>query len=231
MLSSVVQLRLQQLENNVARVLKLLNDYEVELVDETDPGTKSKYYRRIDDLKQQRNSYESELVTLQEKLKNDQPQEVVSTISSQLQQIDKKLDWLAGSQVALHESISIYFTTEERFLINPIANQLSEAQVIEVKTVLEAVESNQISDNEANLAVSEINQLLALLKDRNVELPDGNEAIVEVLNQPTLDAKHALKVSIPIIPFILSYEGELELGAGIKLKETWNHWKAKLWIR
>lgn len=228
MLSSVIQLRLQQLENNVVRVLRLLNDYEVELVDETDPGMKSKYQRRIENLKQQKNSYESELITLQEQLKNDQPQEVVSTISSQLQQIDKKINWLSDNQFALCERLLMYFTAEERLLINPIANKLDEAQAIEVETVLEVIESNQISENEVNLVVSEIHQLLSLLRDRNIELPDGNEAIVEVLNQPTLDAKHALKVSVPIIPFILSYEGELGLNAGVKLKETWNYWKAKV---
>ena len=44
---------------------------------------------------------------------------------------------------------------------------------------------------------------------------------------PEIDAKHALKVSIPIIPFILAYEGELGLGTGIKLKEVWKNLKSK----
>ncbi|OYD99559.1 hypothetical protein [Nostoc sp. 'Peltigera membranacea cyanobiont' 232] len=67
------------------------------------------------------------------------------------------------------------------------------------------------------------------MKEKGFELPSGNEAIIEVLNHPTLDAKHALKVSIPIIPFILSYEGELGLGAGVKIREAWERWKTKLW--
>lgn len=228
MLPSVMQLRLQQLEDNVTRVLKLLNDYEVELIDETDPGTKSKYQRRIAELRQQRDSYESELLSLQGQLKNNQSQATVSAISSQLQQIDKKLNWLAGSQAALHESILMHFAAEEKLLINSITQQLNESQAIEVETLLELVETHKISDQEANLVVSEINQILTLLKDNDIKLPSGNERIAEVLNQPTLDAKHALKVSIPIIPFILSYEGELGLGAGIKLKETWSYWKTKL---
>lgn len=64
MLPSIVQMRLKQLEDNVARVLKLLNDYEVELSDESDPGTKNKYRRRIEDLRKQRDEYESELIVI-----------------------------------------------------------------------------------------------------------------------------------------------------------------------
>ena len=47
MLPATTQMRLKQLEGNVSRVLSLLNGYEVELLDESDPGTKNRYRRRI----------------------------------------------------------------------------------------------------------------------------------------------------------------------------------------
>nr|MDZ8041998.1 hypothetical protein [Nostoc sp. CreGUA01] len=182
MLPSIMQIRLQQLEDNVARILKLLNDYEVELSDESDPGTKNKYRRRVEDLRKQRDEYENELIVIQKQLTNEQPEGQVSIIASQLQQIDNKLNWLADSQAALHQVILVYFTTEEKALIAPIAKQLEEAQIVEVKSVLEAVESNQVSEEETKLVIAQLQQTLALLKEKGFELPIGNEAIVEVLN-------------------------------------------------
>lgn len=88
MSSSIYQLRLQQLENNITRVLKLLNDYEVELFDEADPGIRNKYFRRIEDLKQQRDDYEAELTNLKEHLGNAQSEGKISIISSGLQKIE-----------------------------------------------------------------------------------------------------------------------------------------------
>jgi len=41
----------------------------------------------------------------------------------------------------------------------------------------------------------------------------------EVVDDPKLDVGHKLKVSIPIIPLILSYEGEIDLKSGLNLKK------------
>ena len=51
----------------------------------------------------------------------------------------------------------------------------------------------------------------------------------EVVDDPKLDVGHKLKVSIPIIPLILSYEGEIDLKSGLNLKKAWQ--KLKTWIR
>jgi hypothetical protein len=228
MLPAIMQMRVTQLEGHVTRVLSLINDYEVELSDESDPLTKSKYRRRMEDLRQQYNSYEKELITIQEQMSNEQPQEQISIIESKLQRIDEKLNWLAGGQIALHQTILEHFTAGEIAVIEPITRQLEEAQIVEVESVLRAIDSNQVGEEDINLVVAQLKQVLDSMKEKNIALPSGNEAIIEILNYPTLDAKHALKVSIPIIPFILSYEGELGLGAGVKIREAWEHWKTKL---
>jgi len=51
----------------------------------------------------------------------------------------------------------------------------------------------------------------------------------EVVNDPKLDVGHKLKVTIPIIPLMLSYEGEIDLKSGLNLKKAWQ--KLKTWIR
>jgi hypothetical protein len=86
MIPSALNLRLQQLEENISRVLQLLNEYEAELLDEDDPGRKSKYRRRVESLKQQKVGYEEEFTDLQVQLANEYPLQT-KTISSQLQKL------------------------------------------------------------------------------------------------------------------------------------------------
>ncbi|GAB4383796.1 MAG: hypothetical protein Kow00121_46270 [Elainellaceae cyanobacterium] len=223
---SALNLRLQHLEENVAQILQLLNDYEKELIYEDDPGRKGKYRRRIEDLKHQKNNYDEELAELRTQLVGEQSTKV-QTISNQLQEIDFKLDLLLDSQVTLHRALLSHFNAGEQALIRPFAEKLDEPQLIEIEAVLEAVDVNPISETEVHQILDETRQLLLSLQQHNLALPGNNNAVLEVLNEPTIDAKHALKVSVPIIPFILSYEGELGLGAGIKLRESWESLKGK----
>lgn len=139
------------------------------------------------------------------------------------------MNWLANNQTALHNSIMKYFTVQESSLMISLIRELGEPELGEVESVLEVVESDQISEEEITLMVEQMQQSLEFLNERNIELSNVSEPIAEmILNQPAVDTRHVLKVSIPIIPFILAYEGELGLGAGVKLRETWNYWKAKL---
>lgn len=230
MLSSIAEMRLQQLEKNVMQVMSLLSEYERELSFGPDPGTKSKYRYRIQDLREQQASYEQELVIIQGQLAGDQQENgKISTIDNQLQQLGHKIDWLVDGQAGLYQALLSYFNTNDQAVIDPVARQLPESQLIEVQSILQLVESGQISEEEINNIVAQVKPALASLSMQGINLPnDNNEALVEAINYPTLDNKHALKLSIPIIPFILSYEGELGIGGGIKIRETWDRWKARL---
>lgn len=226
MLPSVWHLRLQQLESNITRILKLLNEYEEELLDEDDPGIKSKYRRRIESLKQQKVEYEKEFEELQ-----TQPIDGHSlqahNLSEKLQEIDNKIELLLDSQVALGQALLLHFSPEEQDLILPFTQQLDSAKLIQMQAFIEAIDTNKASDEEIQLVLTETQQLLKVIKEHNLSLPAASEPIIEIVNSPTIDAKHALKISIQIIPFILAYEGELGLDTGINLKETWQHFKSK----
>lgn len=221
-----LNLRLQQLEENINRALQRLNEYEEELLDEDDPSRKSKYRRRVESLKQQKSSYEEEFAELQTQLTSEYPLQT-QAISNQLQEIDNKIELLLDNQASLGEVLMLHFSPKEQELLFPFTQQLAEPELINIQAFLEAVETDQASEDEVQLILTETRTLLKELKKRNLALPVGEEAVSEIINSPTIDTKHALKVSIPIIPFILSYEGELGLGAGINLKETWQCWKSK----
>jgi hypothetical protein len=54
------------------------------------------------------------------------------------------------------------------------------------------------------------------------------EKVSGIIADPKLNSNHKLKYSIPIIPLILSYEGEVELKSGLNLKKVWQNLKARL---
>ena len=47
------------------------------------------------------------------------------------------------------------------------------------------------------------------------------EQLAELADAPRMDVKHRLKVTAPIIPLILSYEGEVELGSELNPEAAW----------
>lgn len=42
-----------------------------------------------------------------------------------------------------------------------------------------------------------------------------------MVSAPELSVKHKLKVTIPIVPLLLGYEGEVELNSRLNLEASW----------
>lgn len=227
---SALNLRLQQLEKNIVKVVQLLGEYEEELNDEDDLLKKSKYHRRIEDLKKKQIEYENELIELQSQSSNEQAPQF-QNIAKQLQGIDNKIDLLLDGQSSLSEALLFHFTSVERLIIQPFIQSLDDSDLIQIQASLETIDTKYLNDDESKIILTEAKQLLTELKSRNLSLPVSDEAMSEIINYPTVDTKHSLKLTIPIIPFILSYEGELGAGAGIKLRETWHNWKSRLFSK
>ncbi|MBE9156424.1 hypothetical protein IQ265_06220 [Nodosilinea sp. LEGE 06152] len=226
MISSTLALRLKQLEGNISQVLQLLNEYEKELLDEDDPGRKSKYRRRIESLKQQKEKYEEEFSDLQVQLESEYPDRAQS-LSSQLQIIDDKIDLLLESQEHLFQALMVHFSPKEQGFLSPLAQKLDQIELIKAKAFIEAIDEDLIPEKNVCLMLEEARQMIKASQEKELDLPEENVIIAEIINSPEIDVKHALKVSIPIIPFILAYEGELGLGTGVNLKEAWKGLKSK----
>ena len=217
---AALALRLQQLEKNIVKVVQLLGEYEEELNDEDDPLKKSKYCSRVEDLKKKQIEYENELIELQSQSSNEQAPQF-QNIAKQLQGIDNKIDLLLDGQSSLIQTLLFHFNSVEQMLVQPFIQRLGDSDLIQVQASLETIDTKQLNDEEVQIILTETKHLLTELKSHNLSLPVSSKDIDEIINHPTLDTKHSLKLTIPIIPFILTYEGELVTGAGIKLKETW----------
>lgn len=219
--------RLQDLENNVAGDESLLKDFEDALRFEDNPRRIARYKQDIEKLKVSITKHRQEYEDLSKYVKGNQPPEMIS-IENHLQEMNTKLNFLLNSQVAIYNNLSemrqtllARYDLSERKILEGATQQLNGRQLTITQTLLDALESSQVSELEAR-------EILTILERHIPALPATQADIANIIKDPALDAKHKLKVSIPIIPFILDYEGELEIGTGFNINTAWQKVKSKL---
>jgi hypothetical protein len=220
-------LRLQHLEDNIRQDQDLLKKYEDSLRYEDDPRRQARYSREIEQLRESANRYRKEYDELRAQITGESNVQM-QNVAIDLQQMNTKLDRLSAGQKAIFENINhlrqgllARYNAGEQNIITAITEQLNQAQMVMISTVLNAIETDQVTEQEMQLFLQGIQQNITKLQQNGTALPASQAALVEVINAPGLDFKHRLKVGIPLIPFILDYEGELELGTGINLKGAW----------
>ncbi|QKQ75978.1 hypothetical protein [Nostoc sp. TCL240-02] len=220
-------LRLQHLEDNIKQDQALLKDYEDSLRYEDEPRRKAKYRREIDQLRESANRYQKEYDELRMQITGESNVQM-QNVAIELQQMNTRLDRLYAGQKAIFENINhlrqgllARYNAGEQNIILAITEQLNQAQMVMISTVLDAIETDQVTEQEMQLILQGIQQNITKLQQNGTALSASQAALAEVINAPGLDFKHRLKVGIPLIPFILDYEGELELGTGINLKGAW----------
>lgn len=231
--NSYIKLRLKHLEDNIEQDLNLRKQYEDTLRFEDEPRRKAKYQREIEQLRESANRYQQELDELQKQIASE-PTVHMQAVAIQLQQINTKLNRLSAGQKAIYENINhlrqgllTRYKASEQNIIAAITEQLDRDQITTLSTILDALEANQVSEGEMQNILQSIHLSLTTLQQQGIALPAEQETLAELINAPEVDIKHRLKVSLPIIPFLLDYEGELELGTGVELKAVWQ----KLWVR
>jgi uncharacterized phage infection (PIP) family protein YhgE len=226
--------RLKDLEDNIKQILALLKKYEDALHYEDDPRRQVKYNREIEQLRQSANRYQQEYDRLYQQITGESTVQMQS-VAIQLEEVNNRLDRLSAGQKAIYANINhlrqgllAHYEAGEKNIISAITYQLNESQLTTISALLDAIEANKVSDAEMQNILPRIQESLIILQQRGFTLPVSQEEIVEVINAPQMDFKHRLKVAVPLIPFILDYEGELELGTGINLKEALKQFRARL---
>lgn len=233
--------RLKDLEDNIQQDQNLLKNYEDELRYEGDPRRRARYNREIDRSRESANRYQQEYNEMLKQITGE-PTGQMQNVAIQLQHMNNSLDRLSAGQKALYagqkaiyenindlrQRVLACYNASEKNIISAITERLDKSQMITISAVLDAIEANKISEAEMHNILPSIEQSLIILQQRGVALPVSQQTIVEVINAPQMDFKHRLKVAVPIIPFILDYEGEWELGTGINLKEAWQKLVARV---
>nr|WP_322719793.1 hypothetical protein [Nostoc sp. ChiQUE02]MDZ8232847.1 hypothetical protein [Nostoc sp. ChiQUE02] len=219
--------RLQDLEKNIAEEQKLLKQYEDSLRYESEYRTIGKYEREIERQRESITFYQHEFVELKQKLIGNQSTQVLR-VESKLQELDGKVNVLIKGQIAIYkkqhqmcQALLERYNASEKYIISSIAEQLNQTQLVLTENLLQALDSNMVSE-------PEMQQMLAVLEERLPSLPPSQAGIAEIIKNPELDVRHKLKITLPIIPTLVEYEGEFELGSGFNIKSAWQLLIAKL---
>ena len=223
-------LRLHQLTDNIRQDLNLLKEYEDELRYETDPGLRGKYRRRIERYRESLTRYQREYDELCKQVTGEPPAEMVDT-ADLLRQMNVKLDGLLIGQETIRNALLDRFDASEQTIITAIVQQLDENQLATVQTILDEIETHRVPEDELQETLTALQQALAEISQDNTghsQLVREAKNLSAVVDNPKLDVNQKLKVSVPIIPLILSYEAEVGLKSGLDLKAAWLRLKARV---
>ena len=217
MLSQIFQQRLTDLLDHITQDQKLLKEFEEALTVEDNPRTLKKYKKEIKRQQESIDNYRQEYTELEQQLTGIPTPQIqvvgnqLQIIENQLQQIDAKLNIVLINQ----DSLLLRYQVSEQAILRVFIEQLNQTQLAFTENMLNAVAANQVSE-------SEMLQMLAVLESRIPSLPSSSQAeIAEIIKSPELDARHKITVTLPLVPFLINYEGELELGTGFNIKSAW----------
>lgn len=224
------ELRIKHLQDNVNKDYKLLKEYEDALHFEDDPRRKLKYQREIELLRESAEHYQQEYEDLKRLTAIEPPPDKLKT-ECELQEIKSKLVELQSELSALRQDLIARFDAGERTIVATVINELNQSQLEMTTNVINAMEADRIQENDLKEAISAVQKvIIELLKEprrHDPKMISEATSLYKALDDPKLDLAHKLKLSVPIIPFILEYEGQVELKGRLNLKSVWQTLKDK----
>ena len=235
----LIELRIQQLADNIRQDLNLLKGYEDELRYETDPRRLAKYRREIERQRESLSRYQQEYDDLQKQVIGEPPAEMQET-EDQLRQMNDKLDDLRGGQKVMQDDLKDFrkillarFDANEQAIISTIVQRLDQSQLATVQSILAGIETHSLLESELQETLNAVQQSLSEIKQNKTGMYDSqvvseSKNLSEIVDDPKLDVSHKLKVSVPIIPLILTYETEVGLKSGLNLKAAWEGLTARV---
>lgn len=156
------------------------------------------------------------------------------------EQIHAKLDTLLtgqegirGGLTELQATLVSRYDASEQAIVAKITRHLDQTQSTTVTQVLNAIESKTIPENELQDILTAVEHTLAEVRQlgdklSNPILVNETDQLSEMIDTPEMDVRHRLKVTLPIIPVLLAYEGEIELNSGLNLEAAWQRLVAKM---
>ncbi len=141
-------------------------------------------------------------------------------------EIKRQRDSIERWQKEYKELLYSSFKQNELPTVSGAINRLKKDELLRVGSMMGAVETGRMPEKEIVETLEAIKDAMERIGKQ--KMPDEVSNAAKMMDDPKLDSAHKLKVSIPIIPTILSYETQLEVKGGLNLRKIWDGFWAKV---
>jgi hypothetical protein len=108
--------------------------------------------------------------------------------------------------------------------ITQIIVKLNENHLRELHQINKAITDKMLSEHEIEAFLLQLQSVISRISSYDLN-PDSHSDILkinEIIKSPQLNIENKLKLSIPIIPLILTYEANLGLDIQTEINKLWN---------
>jgi len=147
---------------------------------------------------------------------------ILASLEQRMQGVALGVDELKTGQ----QRILVRFDLTEQRILSPLLARLDAQEATLLDKILDVLDVATIGADELDRHLTVIDTALAELNTRSGQIADRQliasaEQVAQLASPLGLDAKHKLKLTIPMVPVLLSYEGEFELGSKLDLAVVW----------
>lgn len=226
--SGLIQLQKQHIEKRLTSLIGLIDDIQYQLDGKDDPRIRFDLRRQLEDVRERKLEAEEELAGLN----NDMP--VIPTaqdqgLRDQLKIIENKIDHIQNDVGNLRLDVLNRFKGDEQDFVKLLVERLDASQLLATNSLLAAIETSSSTGQELVQTIDDFRKELKAIEPvaRAASSPVAEQLskVNEIFDDPNLDAKHKLEISIPIIPYILTYKSEIGLGSTLNLSAAWDRFQ------
>lgn len=228
---SIIKKRIQQLETLIDEHSNLLFEYEHELLYSSDPRERLRCQNEIEKIGKMIENYRAQYNDLVNQVKAAPTTEPKSEEAPDLALVGEKLDRLEHSisvqfeklgdtmqaeNEKLQSTLLTGFDEKHQLLVDALIKRLDQSQVEMIRELIFTLERRQLSAPEQRYILQAVKLITEQLPA--VSFPQG-AALRRVLEDPSVGMSHKIKISLPILPAVLAYEGEITLDGKMNPKE------------
>jgi hypothetical protein len=140
--------------------------------------------------------------------------------------IKRQRDSIERWQKEYKELLNSSFDLSELPSVSGAINRLEKDEMLRVGSMMGAVATGRMPEKEIVETLGAIKDAMERLGKQ--KMPDEVKNAAKMMDDPKHDSAHQLKVSIQIIPTILSYETQLEVKGELSLRKIWDSLWAKV---
>jgi hypothetical protein len=137
--------------------------------------------------------------------------------SALIQLLNRKVETLTEEQAATQDHLQQLRTDVLGHIagielqIAQVVSTLNQGNLESLRLVVRALDEGKVARAECIAILEVIHRIMKGLQGKNTPAPEVICAVDKYISDVQLEAGHKLKVTIPIVPFLLEYEGELQL--------------------